>query len=394
MNNRNVLISGAGIAGLTLAFYLKKYGFDPTVVEIAPTLRQGGYMIDFWGVGFDVAERMGILPDLEKAHYHIPELVFVDKNGRRRGTFQADRLRKLINYRHYNLLRSGLANALYSKTKNDCEFLFGKSVRNLTQSDDGVDVDFSDDTVRRFDLVVGTDGLNSSMRNLVFGPIDQFEKFLGYYTASFTVDNYLGRNGVFNSYSVPGMQIGIYSVNDNKLSTFFIFKVPKKYHYESHDTATQKKLLTDAHRGIGWECPMLLEKMHDAPDFYFDAVSQIQLPQWSSGRVTLGGDACQCVSLIAGQGSSLAMAGMYVLAGELKNAQGNYQEAYARYEQIMHGEIRRKQVMAQRFAGSFVPNTTFGIWFRNTFCNLMFLPGLSRWFINQFLADSLKLPDY
>ena len=392
-NNKNILISGAGIAGLTAAYWLKKYGFRPVIVEQAPQLREGGYMIDFWGAGFDVAEKMNLIEQLKEKHYHIPEIEFVNENGKCIGGFNIDKLRKLINYRHFNMLRGSLARVLYDSVKNDAEFVFGNAIASIDENEDSVSVTFKDGSKRNFDLVIGADGLHSNVRNLIFGSEDQFEIHLGYYVSSFTIDNFTGNTRIFQSYTIKGKWAGVYGIAENKLATFFIYK-SKKTGYPHHDIQAQQALLTEKFKNAGWKCTELLEKMPSSEDFYFDDVSQIKMNSWSKGRIVLLGDSCQCVSPVAGKGASLAMAGAYILAGELKRSSGEYSAAFINYENKMKPEAERTQKMGQDFAPSFVPDSDFGIWKRNFFTKLMFLPVVSKWFINQFLSEKLKLESY
>jgi 2-polyprenyl-6-methoxyphenol hydroxylase-like FAD-dependent oxidoreductase len=187
MDNKNILISGAGIAGLTLAFWLKKSGFIPTIVEASPKLREGGYAIDFWGAGFDVAERMNIVPDLRKTDLGISELVFVDKNNKRKGGLNNEKLKKLVNNRLLTLLRSDLSKVIYNHLDKDIEIIFGDSISKIEQHEEEIAVSFDSGNIRTFNLVIGADGLHSKVRKLVFGDEKQFEKYYGYYTASFTI---------------------------------------------------------------------------------------------------------------------------------------------------------------------------------------------------------------
>ena len=394
MNNKNILISGAGIAGLTLAYWLKKFGFNPVIVEVAARLREGGYAIDFWGAGYDVAERMNIIPGLEKADLKMSDFAFVDENNKRRGGMDYQKLKKLMNGRAFTLLRSDLSKVIYDHLDKDIEIIFGDSIHTIEQSEEEVIVSFINGGIRSFDLVVGADGLHSNVRNLVFGDEAQFEKYYGYYTASFTIEGGVADGTSFLTYNIPYKQAAVYSLNDHKAATFFIFTSPSKLSYDHHDIEKQKEILRNEFQNAGWKCPELLSKMDTAPDFYFDVVSQIKMDRWSQDRVSLAGDACDCPSLLSGQGSTLAIVGAYILAGELKEANGNYKIAFDRYQTIFKPFIDSKQKIAQNFAKSLVPKSKFGIWLRNTFTNLMFLPFVSKLFIRQFMDDKLKLKDY
>jgi len=181
----NVLISGAGIAGPTLAFWLGKYGFASTLVESAPTLRTSGYVIDFWGLGYDIAEKMGLLPDIARIGYHMQELRIVDDGGRRLSGFGVQLFRELTGGRYVTLGRSDLSKLIYDRISGSCEIIFGDSIAGLRETGAEVHVQFEHGGERRFDLVIGADGLHSRVRNLVFGPQDRYEKDLGYRVAAF-----------------------------------------------------------------------------------------------------------------------------------------------------------------------------------------------------------------
>jgi 2-polyprenyl-6-methoxyphenol hydroxylase-like FAD-dependent oxidoreductase len=195
-------------------------------------------------------------------------------------------------------------------------------------------------------------------------------------------------------YSVPGKQVSTYSTDEGKTTTFYIFTSPQKLSYHYADVEAQKNILRTRFADAGWRCKELIEGIDSTPDFYFDVVSQIKMDKWSKGRVTLVGDACDCPSLLSGQGSTLAMVGAYVLAGELKDADGNYEIAFSRYQSIFKPFLDKKQHIAEKFAKSFVPKTHFAIWVRNIGLHLMKIPFFSKMFVKQFLDDNLDLKDY
>lgn len=394
MENKNILISGAGIAGLTLAHWLKKFGFNPVIVEKSPVLREGGYVIDFFGAGYDVAEKMDILDGLRQKEILIDELTFVDENNKRLGGLDIAQMKKVVKNRIFNIRRSDLARVIFEHLDKDIPFLFGNAIQKIEQHGTGVQATFESGEEQQYDLVIGADGLHSRVRQLAFGPDSAFESFYGYYASSYTIRNYLHFTDQISCYSEPGKQSTVYVLDQDTLIAFFIFSQKEKLAYEHHDVARQKAILRERFGQMPWECPALLEMMDEAPDFYFDSVSQVKMDQWSKGRVSLVGDACDCPSLLSGQGCTLAMVGAYILAGELHEARGDFNTAFPRYEAAFRPFIEKKQKLAQSFAGSFVPQSKFGIWMRNKFTFLLFAPLFSNWFVNRFLVDHISLMDY
>ena len=395
MRNGKCLIVGAGIAGTTLAYWLQRYGFEPTLVERAPALRSEGYVIDFWGAGYEVADRMDVLPMLKELSLPINEIRLVDTRGRRCGGFGGEVLRDLAGGRFLSLLRGDLARVLYQSLHGQVRTIFGDTVTEVQQDGAGVWVEFRHAPAEQFDLVIGAGGLHSRMRNLVFGPDQRFEEFLGYYVASFAADGYPHTDpNAYVSYAAPGRQVTRYSLPDGRTIFLLVAAVEEKLDIGTHDRQSQKDWLHLQFADAGWECKDILKRLDRTDDLYFDSVSQIHMQAWSRQRTALVGDSCGCPSLLAGQGSALAMAGAYVLAGELMQAHGDYRTAFARYEDQVHPAVARKQQGAKKFARSFVPRSRLGILFRNEASRLMRWRPIARLAMKQPLMETLQLPDY
>lgn len=390
---RTVLISGAGIAGPALAYWLKAADFEATVVEQAPALRHGGYVIDFWGLGYDLAERMDLLGDINRVGYHARAMRIVDGTGQPVAGFGTEIFSELTAGRYVTLQRSDLSRLLFEKSQGQVETIFGDTIVSMEERPDCIRVQFERERERRFDLVIGADGLHSRTRKLAFGPQSGFEKHLGYAVAAFEARGYRPRDeDIYLMYGRPGRMLGRFTLRDDRTLFLFVFVARQEELPVTMDT--QKALLRDLYRHDGWECSKILGELEQTQTLYFDSVSQIRMQSWSFGRTALVGDAAFCVSLLAGQGSALAMISAYVLAGELAAAAGQYRLAFSRYETLLRRYIDGKQRSAERFAGAFAPKTQFGLLFRNLVVKAFAFPGLARLAIGRDIADSMRLPDY
>lgn len=392
-----VLIAGAGIAGPTLAYWLAHYGFRPTIIEVAPHLRTGGYVIDFWGAGFDIANRMGLLPEIRRKGYVFREVRIVDRSGKRVSGFPVDAFARMTRGRYVSLPRGELAASIFGKIEGKVETIFGNSVEGIEQTERSVQVTLASGGMREFDLVVGADGLHSRVRELVFGEESHFEKYLGYKAGAFAVEGYRPRDElVYVMYTQVGQQVGRLAMRGDR--TMFLFTFADEDATGSDSPAAQKALLRKRFENSGWECPQILDALDASDDLYFDRVSQIRMdPQaglWTRGRVTLVGDAACCVSLLAGQGSALAMVGAYILAGELRRAHGDYAQAFKRYQDLFGSFVFKKQVAALRFADAFAPKSRFALFVRNQIFKLMAIPWVADLAAGRDLADNIALPDY
>ncbi|WP_033319549.1 FAD-dependent monooxygenase [Streptomyces yerevanensis] len=330
-SRRKVLISGASIAGPALAFWLNRYGFAVTVVEKAGTLRDGGYPIDVRGTALEVVRRMGILPRLQDAHVDLRRLTFLDGDGGEVASLNPHTVTGGVAGRDLEIRRGDLTGALYAAVRDDVEFLFNDSIDALDQSGHGVDVTFRGGSMRTFDMVVGADGLHSRTREFLFGPEEQFHRYLGYCFAVFTMRNTFGLSHETMMWNTPGRAAALYAVGDSdEVHAFLNFAHPEPPFDAFRNPEAQRDLVATVFADAGWEVPGMLAAMRDADDLFFDGVSQIRMPRWSSGRVALVGDAAYAPSFLTGQGSSLALVGAYMLAGSL--ADRDHAAGFAAYE--------------------------------------------------------------
>jgi 2-polyprenyl-6-methoxyphenol hydroxylase-like FAD-dependent oxidoreductase len=390
-----ILINGAGIAGPTLAYWLRKSGHEVLLIEESPRLRSGGYAIDFWGIGYDIAEKMGLLPRIMELGYQVKEVRYVNRRGRRSGGFPVDILGRMTGGRYTELSRSDLAATIFGALDGEVETIFGDSVARIEDENGCVRVDLEHGSSRRAALVIGADGLHSRVRRLVFGPDAEFEVSLGYHVAAFEVQGYRPRDElVAVSYALPGRQISRLSMRDDKTLFLFVFRDEYLSTESSSNEQDRKSVLASVFRDVAWECPRILAAMETVGDIYFDHVSQIRMDRWTKGRTALIGDAAACVSLLAGEGAGLAMAEAYVLAGELHDCGGDHAVAFVRYQERMRPFLMRKQESAVKFASSFAPKSAFGVMFRNNVSQLLRIPFIANLLVGRMVSDDIKLPDY
>ncbi|GHA90923.1 oxidoreductase [Streptomyces tendae] len=361
---RTVLISGASIAGPALAFWLNRHGYEVTVVEKAGTLRSGGYPIDVRGTALDVVERMGILPQLRDAHIDLRRITFLDGDGDEVTSLHPHAVTGGVTGRDLEIRRGDLTDALYMAVRDDVEFLFNDSVDTLDQNEHGVDVTFHGGGSRRFDLVFGADGMHSRTRETLFGPEEQFHRHLGYCFAVFTMPNTLGLSHETVMWNTPGRAAAVYAVGDDEeVHAFLNFARPDPPYDAFGNPDAQRALLADVFADAGWEVPGILGALHDADDVFFDAVGQIRMPRWTSGRVALLGDAAYAPSFLTGQGTSLALVGAYMLAGSL--AGRDHAEGFAAYEHATRDFVTLNQDLVGEGGATLFPTTAQALDQRN-----------------------------
>ncbi|WP_135452744.1 FAD-binding domain [Mycobacterium sp. DL99] len=385
-----IAISGAGVAGAALAHWLHRTGHIPTLIERAPAFRTGGYMIDFWGIGYRTARQMGIESAIREAGYDVQSVHSVGPDGTTRAALRVDVFRRIIGNDFTSLPRGDLAAAIYRTIEGRVPTVFGDSITGIDQRPGGVRVTFENGPADDFDLVIGADGLHSNVRSLVFGPEERFEHYLGCKVAACVVDGYRGgTSDAYLTYSVPGRQVGQFTLRGDRTMFLFVFR-------DEHDDhgMTPKEQLHKQFDDAGWECRQILAAVDGFDDLFFDVVSQIRMERWSDDRVLLIGDAAGCISLLGGEGTGLAITEAYALAGELARADGDHRRAFENYQSLLRPFIERKQAGAERMLGFFATRTRFGLWFRNVALRAMNLSRPVAGLFTGSVRDDLDLPDY
>lgn len=356
-----ILISGASISGPVLGYWLTRYGFDVTVVERAPALRKtGGHAVDLFRPAMEISEKMGVLPRIEALATGTDTGTIYREGARRPVRVDFTKAVGAASDRHVEIMRDDLSEAYYDAGRDRVEYLFGDSITAI--SADG-EVIFEHTAPRRYDVVIGADGLHSNVRRLVFGEDAGRTQFLGGYLAVLSAPKTLAREKEMVIHVGVGRLAGIYTAQPlDDARVLFMFRSKEELEYDYRDALRQKELLRAGFAGMDATVDGWLEELDRAPTFYFDSITQLTLDSWSRGRVTLVGDAGYCPGPAVGGSTSIAVLGAYVLAGELAQANGDYAQAFAAYERQMIDPVRRSRAFARTVAKSLVPGSTAGVW--------------------------------
>ena len=378
MQRLSVLISGAGIAGMTLAHWLARHGTRVTVVERSAGQRSSGSPVDVRGEAVAIAERMGILPRLRQAATDVAGLRFIDARGQVVARVDTRAVQQASGRHDVEIARGDLSTILQAASQDSAEILFDDAIRTLDQDTEGVDVTFERTAPRRFDLVVGADGLHSGVRRLVFGPERAFVHHAGLYVATLPLSDVdAGIDRDVTLFNVPGRLAAIHPARTRPLAAF-IFWRPAVAGLDHRDTEHHRRLVEATYRADGWYVPRLLAEVRTTPDLYFDAVSRVQLPTWSSGRVVVVGDAASCVSLL-GDGSTLAMIGASTLATALAEHHGAHERAFGEYELRQRRRAASRQRLLGLAAWLLVPRTRTALTVRNAALRLAPVVTATAW---------------
>jgi 2-polyprenyl-6-methoxyphenol hydroxylase-like FAD-dependent oxidoreductase len=332
-------------------------------------------MIDFFGPGFDAAEAMGLRPRLQELAYPVDEATFVNRRGRRVASLSYRRLGQALEGRLLSLMRGDLEMVLQAGLDGRVDFRLGCTVEAVDQSPGQVFVTLSDGSRHRADLLIGADGIHSRVRGLVFGPERDCLRYLGFHTAAYTfADPALHQwlAGRFMMTDSMDRLVGLYGIRDGQVAVFAVHRSAEPAMPEDPRLA-----LTQRYHGLGWMIPRVLQHCPDGPELYYDQVAQIELSTWSRGRVALVGDACQAVSLLSGQGASLAIAGAHLLAGELVQRQ-DVSDALLRYQERLLPRVLRRQAAGRRLAEWFLPSSRVRLHMRRFALHVIRAPGLEQ----------------
>jgi 2-polyprenyl-6-methoxyphenol hydroxylase-like FAD-dependent oxidoreductase len=345
-----VLISGASIAGLNTAYWLLMYGFKVTIVERSSHIRAGGQALDVRGPALGVVSRMGILDELKQNSTNLKGMSMVDATTGEE-TYRSTEhtlTRGKMDSPDIEILRDDLCRLLLESVGNQAEYIFNNSITTLNQDETGVDVTFTNAAPQRFDLVIGADGLRSNVRRLVFGADEKFTRYLGYHVAIFTMPNFLNLDHweVFFQHENAPIAVCIATDKDSEARTYMGFANETPIQHDYHDIELQKRIVAEHTPNIGKDIPQILKHMQESSNFYFDSINQVLMESWSKGRIVLVGDAGYSPSISLGQGTTVAMVGAYVLAGELATHKHDLQKAFSNYESELREYVDANQNQA------------------------------------------------
>jgi 2-polyprenyl-6-methoxyphenol hydroxylase-like FAD-dependent oxidoreductase len=387
----DILISGGGIAGPSLAFWLTRHGHAVTIVEQARELRTGGQAVDFRGPALTVLDKMGLLDTVRAQATSMGSLALVDGRGREIGRLPAEVISGEVEIHWGTFTR-----ILYETVRDDVNYRFGVRITALDDDGQRVDVTFSDGSSHSYDLVIGADGLHSGARRLVFGPEEQYVTPLGQCFGFFDVENRLPLDHCGMAHIDAGRTVALQGIDPDQPARASFLLTDPHVEFDYRDTEGNKRLFAQRFAGMGWEVPHLLDGLAEADEVYFDSIAQVHLDSYARGRICLTGDAAWCASPRSGMGTTLAMVGAYVLAHELRTAGSDYPAAFDRYQRLMAPYVARCQKLARdalktdRFSSGWLAVL------RNAALRMLRIPVVSKLVARQSLAvaRSFTLPGY
>ncbi|MCP8884783.1 FAD-dependent monooxygenase [Devosia sp. XJ19-1] len=380
------IISGAGIAGLSAALALDRAGWAVTVLERAPGLRAGGYMLDFYGPGFDAAADLGVIDALAARARRVGKIDFVNESGRAGSSMDYEQIRRATGDKLFPILRGDIERVLHSALPDRVGLRYSCEIASLNNRSDGVTVTLDSGETLEADLLVGAEGIHSAMRQMVFGDESQFIRPLGHHTAAYFFDSPVVATalaGDFKMIAIKQRLMGLFEVEPNRIMAFFVLRA------DGLDRPRDPGPILAARFGdLGWVVPEVLAAMPDPQEIYYDVVAQIVMPRWHQDRVVLIGDAAHAVSLVAGQGASLAIAGGRAL-GQVLTGTDDVDLALEHFEAQLRPLVTDKQAAGRRMADWFVPASARHAWLRDVTVKVMNWPPFAG-VIGRYFAVSSK----
>jgi 2-polyprenyl-6-methoxyphenol hydroxylase-like FAD-dependent oxidoreductase len=335
-------------------------GWSVTVIERGSSLRTTGSPVDVRGPAVHVVERMNIAARLRGARVRVEGAALLDSFGRRATRVDVGTLRSVLTPHDIEIARGDLSRILHAASADDAEYMFGDSIKELVQDNNGVDVAFQRSSPRRFDLVVGADGMHSNVRRLAYGAEAEFVRHIGLYAATVALPREREAGREMFLLRTPGRLVAFHPCQGDPLA-YFVYWHQEIPEFDHRNIDQHKHLLESAFCDLGWRVPEFLDAARAANDMYFDQVARVHVADWSRGRVVLLGDAASCVSLF-GDGSTLAIAGAYQLAAALAQSPADPGRAAGRY-QAVHGKLVSSKQKLMAFAAShIVPKSSIGLW--------------------------------
>lgn len=393
MKMKKIAINGTGIAGTTLAWWLREYGFQPTLFEKAPEFRAGGYLVDFWGPACEIMKKMGLFEQLKTKSYQIKNIHCFDENGRRSSKVNISSL-ITDNYDEFlSVKRGDIAETIY-KACEGIDIRFGTSIEKIEEKDKTITAHLSNGTKEDFDLVIGADGLHSHIRNIAFDKSEYQEYDLNKYVAALSLKSYDHYEKYTYALSV-GEKRQVARVCLDQDETLIMFTLDADLVKQFPATLEQKKeLLQKSFNNFGWETPDILNKLDDVEEIYFDKVSQIRMDTWHKGRVALVGDSAACPSILMGLGSIFAIVEAYVLAGELHQAKGDHNIAFDQWQHRLKDIIARKQKVGLTNLSVAASDEIVKKYLSTITVKISSTPVISKFIGAGIFKDPIEVPEY
>jgi 2-polyprenyl-6-methoxyphenol hydroxylase-like FAD-dependent oxidoreductase len=359
--NARILIVGGGIGGLTLAYWLHHNGFKPTVIEKASGFGNVGYALSATGHSIDIMRQMGLTDKLVSKSYKVPRGVMMTDKGRVLKRFSMERFTD-IEYGNIGINRADLHLILYDAVKDKVDVRFKQTITSITNTADKVEVVLDNGSTETYDVLIGADGIHSTVRHMVFG--DGFERYFNIAYMSFLTPNIFGIEAANHDMFGDGRMVSIGGYSKDDVGAFFLYKAAPG---EQLTPEQRKARLLELFGGFKWKVVDVIKAVKPETIFHDDLV-QIQMPAWSKDRVVLIGDAAYCLSPLSGKGTSMAIFAAHYLAAQL--AQYDYAEAFMNYDIRMRDGIARFQKQTADFGKTVLPEGALFSGLRNVLTQL------------------------